>query len=56
MTFLELPHIGFVVAAYAAALLVLILLAGAILWDHASLRRALAAYETKGAGTEGRLE
>jgi len=48
MSFLNLPHIGFVIAAYAAALAVVALLIGTILWDHRSLRRALAAHEAKG--------
>ena len=53
MSVLDLPHIGFVIAAYAAALIIVTLLIGAILFDHRSLRRALAAYGTRGTGLPG---
>jgi heme exporter protein CcmD len=46
----DLPHFGFVVAAYAIAAIVVALLIGSIVFDHKSLRRALAVYETKAAG------
>ena len=49
MSFLDLPHIGYVIAAYGAAVIVVAALIGSILIDHASLRRALAAYGAKGA-------
>jgi heme exporter protein CcmD len=48
MSMLDLPHIGFVIAAYATGLIVVAWLIGSVLWDHAALRRALAAYEMKG--------
>jgi heme exporter protein CcmD len=48
MSVLDLPHIGFVIAAYAVAAVVVALLIGATVLDHRALRRALAAYETKG--------
>lgn len=51
--FLDLPHIGFVIAAYAIATAVVALLIGASVSDHRAVRRALAAYETKGAGASG---
>jgi heme exporter protein CcmD len=50
---LDLPHIGFVIAAYAIAAVVVALLIGASVFDHRAVRRALAAYETKGAGASG---
>ncbi|SEE75305.1 heme exporter protein CcmD [Rhizobiales bacterium GAS191] len=46
----DLPHIGFLVAAYAVAVIVVALLIGSIVVDHRSLRRALAAYATKAVG------
>ena len=46
MSFLDLPHIGYVIAAYGAAVIVVAALIGSFLIDHASLRRALAAYGT----------
>jgi heme exporter protein CcmD len=49
MSFLDLPHIGFVVASYAVALVVAALLIGMVWRDYRSLRRALAAREAKGA-------
>jgi heme exporter protein CcmD len=48
MSLLDLPHIGYVIAAYAIATVVIALLIGATLFEHLALRRALAAYETKG--------
>jgi heme exporter protein CcmD len=48
MSFLDLPHIGFVIAAYAIALVVVSLLILWVLRDQQLLRRALAAYEAKG--------
>jgi heme exporter protein CcmD len=50
MSVVDLPHIGFVIAAYAVAAIVVVLLIGSIIFDHKSLRRALALYETKAAG------
>jgi hypothetical protein len=44
---LDLPHIGFVIAAYAAGLVVVALLIGVTFWEHVSLRRSLVAYEGK---------
>ena len=49
MSVLDLPHIGFVIAAYAAGLVVVALLIGVTFWEHVSLRRALAAYEGESA-------
>jgi heme exporter protein CcmD len=48
VSFLGLPHIGFVIAAYAAGLVVVALLIGLVVHDYSSLRRALAAHEAKG--------
>jgi heme exporter protein CcmD len=45
MSFLALPHIGFVIAAYAISFAAIVLLIGRIALDHRALRRALAAYE-----------
>jgi len=49
MTMLDLPHIGFVIAAYAIGAVVLAWLIGSILVDHRALRRALSAYGGKAA-------
>ncbi|MFI5010941.1 MAG: heme exporter protein CcmD [Hyphomicrobiales bacterium] len=51
--FLDLPHIGFVIAAYAIAALVVALLIGATLFDHRAVRRALAPYEARGRNPSG---
>jgi heme exporter protein CcmD len=48
MSWLALPHIGFVLAAYGFALIVILIMIAAILRDHHALRRALAAYEARG--------
>jgi heme exporter protein CcmD len=45
MSFLALPHIGFVIAAYAIAFTAVVLLIGWVALDHRALRRALAPYE-----------
>jgi heme exporter protein CcmD len=47
MSFLALPHIGFVIAAYAITFVVVTLLIVGIALDHRALRRALAPYESK---------
>ena len=49
MSFLDLPHIGFVIASYAVAFVVVALLIGMVWRDHRSLRHALAAREAKDA-------
>jgi heme exporter protein CcmD len=49
MSFLDLPHIGFVIVAYAITFAVITLLIGATALDYRALRRALAAYESGGA-------
>jgi heme exporter protein CcmD len=48
MSFLDLPHIGFVIAAYAITFVVVALLMGAIAFDHRRLCRSLAAHESEG--------
>jgi heme exporter protein CcmD len=47
MSLLDLPHIGFVIAAYAVALVVVVLLIGMVLFDYSALRRALTAHEVR---------
>jgi len=47
MSFLALPHIGFVIAAYAITFVAVTLLIVGIALDHRALRRALAPYESK---------
>jgi heme exporter protein CcmD len=47
MSLFDLPHIGFVIAAYAVAAIVVAFLIGLIVIDHRSLRRALATYESR---------
>jgi heme exporter protein CcmD len=49
MSIFDLPHIGFVIASYATALVVVALLIGMVLRDYAVLRRALSAQQPKGA-------
>jgi heme exporter protein CcmD len=49
MSFLDLPHIGFVIASYGVALIVVALLIGSIMVDYRSLRRSLAVHQVKGA-------
>jgi heme exporter protein D len=44
------PHAGFILASYAAVVLVLGGLIAAILSDHAAQKRALDALEQRGAG------
>lgn len=44
------PHGGFILASYAAVVLVLGALIAATLRDHAAQKRALAALEQRGAG------
>jgi len=44
------PHGGFILASYAAVIIVLGGLAFAILLDHRAQQRALAALEQRGAG------
>ena len=51
MSLLSLPHIGFVIAAYAITFTAVVLLIGWVALDHRALRRALASYE----GASGRL-
>jgi heme exporter protein CcmD len=51
--FIDLPHIGYVIAAYAAAAIVVAFLIASIVSDHRALRRALGAYGTKAAGEAG---
>ena len=46
MSFLALPHIGFVIAAYAITFVAVTLLIVGIALDHRALRRALAPYES----------
>jgi heme exporter protein CcmD len=48
MNILDQPHIGFVIASYAAAFVVVALLIGMVLRDYAVLRRALSAQQAKG--------
>ena len=50
MSFLALPHIGFVIAAYAITFVVVTLLIVGIALDHRALRRALAPYESEVGG------
>ena len=45
MSVLALPHIGFVIAAYAITFTAVVLLIGWVALDHRVLRRALAPYE-----------
>ena len=45
MSILDLPHIGFVIAAYAIAAVVVTSLVAVIVRDHIVLRRALATRE-----------
>jgi heme exporter protein CcmD len=49
MSLFDLPHIGFVIASYGAALVVVVLLIGWVMRDYGTLRRALAAQQAKGA-------
>ena len=56
MTFLDLPHIGFVIAAYAICALVIAGLIGATVLDYRAQRRALAAYEGRQLATRGEDE
>lgn len=44
------PHAGFILASYAAVVLVLGGLIAVVLRDHAAQKRALAALEQRGAG------
>jgi heme exporter protein D len=44
------PHAGFILASYAAVVVVLGGLIAAILLDHRAQSRALAAFEERGAG------
>ncbi|MGO4872801.1 MAG: heme exporter protein CcmD [Roseiarcus sp.] len=50
----EIPHIGFIVAAYALAALVVVAMIGSILWDYRSLSVALARLEAARADKEAR--
>ena len=50
MSFLALPHIGFVIAAYAITFVAVTLLIVGIVLDHRALRRALAPYEHEARG------
>jgi heme exporter protein CcmD len=50
MSFLALPHIGFVIAAYAITFVAVTLLIVGIALDHRALRRALAPYESEARG------
>jgi heme exporter protein D len=43
------PHAAFIIAAYAAALAVVIALVGWVIADHAAQRRLLADLEARGA-------
>jgi heme exporter protein CcmD len=56
VTFIDLPHIGFVIAAYAICALVIAGLIGATVLDYRVLRRALAAYEGGQLATRGEDE
>ena len=49
MSLLDLPHMGFVIAAYAITFVVVLLLVAWVVRDHQLLRRALAANCPKGA-------
>ena len=49
MSLLDLPHMGFVIAAYAITFVVVLLLVAWVVRDHQLLRRALAAHGPKGA-------
>lgn len=44
------PHAGFILASYAAVVVILGGLIAAILLDHRAQARALAAFEERGAG------
>jgi len=56
MSLLELPHIGYVIAAYMAAALVIAGLIGATALDYWAQRRALAAYEARQSRPQGEDE
>ena len=47
MSILALPHIGFVIAAYAITFIVVAVLIAWIVLDHRALRLTLAAYESE---------
>jgi heme exporter protein CcmD len=47
MSFFDLPHVGFVIAAYAVAAIVVGFLIGSIVIEHRSLRRALAVHQPR---------
>ena len=49
----EVPHIGFIVAAYLVAGAVILAMIGAILFDYRSLNRALAKLEATRRDSEG---
>jgi heme exporter protein CcmD len=38
---MDVPHLGFIVAAYGLAALVVLVMIGAILWDYRALSAAL---------------
>jgi heme exporter protein CcmD len=50
MSFLALPHIGFVIAAYAITFVAVTLLIVGIVLDHRALRRALVPHESEARG------
>jgi heme exporter protein CcmD len=56
MSLLELPHVGYVIAAYTACALVIALLIGATALDYWVQRRALAAYEARQSRSQGEDE
>jgi len=47
VSILALPHIGFVIGAYAITFIVVALLIAWIALDHRALRRALALYDSE---------
>ena len=53
MSFLDLPHIGYVLAAYAVAAIVVGRLIGWLAVEYRALRRALAAHGTRAVGETG---
>jgi heme exporter protein CcmD len=53
MSILDLPHIGFVIAAYAISALVVAGLIGATAFDYWAQLRALAAYEVRETPSQG---
>jgi heme exporter protein CcmD len=49
MSLLDLPHIGYVIVAYAITFTAIAVLIGATVFDYRTLRRSLAAHESAGA-------